>query len=146
MIDNNVQYLILTYISPATMTLVWNVKIVITAVLYRMVLKRKLSKLKWAAVILLFAGVMTTQSAKVKELHLGAKQSSPLAIGLGLCIVGAFTTSLAGVYSEWTLKTRTQQPFLLQNAQLYAVRAQRERERRSLCLVACREQPPHGNL
>lgn len=70
MIDNNIQYLILTYINPATMSLVWNVKIVITAVLFKCVMKKQLGRLKWTAVLLLFVGVMTTQAARVETLHI----------------------------------------------------------------------------
>ena len=49
MIDNNIVYVILTYIDPATMSLVWNMKIVITALLFRFVLKRHFTRLRWIA-------------------------------------------------------------------------------------------------
>ena len=47
MIDNNIVYAILMYIDAAVMSIVWNCKIVITALLFRFVLKRQLSTLKW---------------------------------------------------------------------------------------------------
>lgn len=68
MLDNNIIYIILQYIDPATMSLLWNFKIVVTAVLFRFLLRRRLSQLKWYAVVLLFIGVITTQANALAEL------------------------------------------------------------------------------
>ena len=47
MVDNNIVFVIMTYIDAAVMSIVWNCKIVITALLFRFVLKRQLTTLKW---------------------------------------------------------------------------------------------------
>ncbi len=47
MVDNNIVFAILLYIDAAVMSIVWNCKIVITALLFRFVLKRRLTTLKW---------------------------------------------------------------------------------------------------
>ncbi len=61
MVDNNIVFAILTYIDAAVMSIVWNSKIVITALLFRFVLKRQMSTLKWLSVLLLFIAVVITQ-------------------------------------------------------------------------------------
>jgi hypothetical protein len=47
MLDNNIVFVILTKIDVTTLSVVWNVKIIITAVLFRLVMKRRLTTLKW---------------------------------------------------------------------------------------------------
>ena len=61
--------MILQYIGPATLSVVWNIKIIQIAVLFRIVLRRRLSLLKWIAVLLLFFGVIASQSSKIHVTH-----------------------------------------------------------------------------
>ena len=68
-IDNNLVFVILQYIDPATLSVVWNIKIIQVAIAFRIVLKRKLTLLKWIAVLLLFCGVVASQSSKIHVTH-----------------------------------------------------------------------------
>jgi solute carrier family 35 (UDP-sugar transporter), member A1/2/3 len=55
------QFFTLRYVDPATYQILGNLKIVTTGVLFRMVLKRKLSYLQWIALTLLMIGATTSQ-------------------------------------------------------------------------------------
>jgi UDP-sugar transporter A1/2/3 len=127
-IDNNIIFVILEYLDPATYSILWNTKIVSTAILFRVILRRRLSVLKWISIILLFIGVLTSQSGKVDKMAY-AKKHQDLAVlyadpsyylGVLLCVIASTISSAAGVYSEWILKRQMEQNFFLQNGQLYA--------------------------
>jgi UDP-sugar transporter A1/2/3 len=124
MVDNNLGFVILRYIDPATQSLLWNIKIVQTALLFRFVLGRRLTLLKWLCIGLLFCGIVGSQSAKIH----GKASSGSLApwdaiksylVGVGLVILGTSITSLAGIYTEWVLKRNSQINFFKQQVLLY---------------------------
>ena len=58
---NNVQFMTLKYVDPATYQILGNLKIVTTGVLFRVMLKRQLNKLQWMALGLLMIGATTSQ-------------------------------------------------------------------------------------
>ena len=70
MFDNNLIFVILRYVDPPTVSILWNVKIVITALLFRLTFKKAFSRQKWMAVLLLLVGCVTTQADKVRA-HAG---------------------------------------------------------------------------
>merc|ERR1712032_532995 len=57
-IANVVMFVTVGTISPGEIMLLWNLKIVSTAVLMRIFLKRKLNKFKWIAIVTLMLGVL----------------------------------------------------------------------------------------
>jgi UDP-sugar transporter A1/2/3 len=61
LIHNNVQFATLTYVDTSTYQIMGNLKIVTTGILFRLFLKRKLSKLQWMAIGLLAVGTTTSQ-------------------------------------------------------------------------------------
>ena len=65
MVDNNLAFIILEYIDPATLSLVWNVKILQTAFLFRFFLGRRMTVLRWCSVLMLFFGIVGSQSSKI---------------------------------------------------------------------------------
>eukprot|EP01138_Halocafeteria_seosinensis_P001980 gb/GECG01002028.1/.p1 GENE.gb/GECG01002028.1/~~gb/GECG01002028.1/.p1 ORF type:complete len:409 (+),score=23.02 gb/GECG01002028.1/:1-1227(+) len=124
MVDNNLMYVILIFIAPATQQLLWNVKIIWTAVLFRFFLKRILTRLQWGALLLLLVGVITTQSSKF--LHEDGKQevmtaeTHDLLVGASLVLIGSFFSSLAAVYTEYVLKSQsTGNDFWERNINMY---------------------------
>jgi drug/metabolite transporter (DMT)-like permease len=127
-IDNNIIFVILEYLDPATYSILWNTKIVSTAILFRIILRRRLSVLKWISIILLFIGVLTSQSGKVDKMAYAKKHQDLAAlyadpsyyVGVLLCVIASTISSAAGVYSEWIMKRQMEQNFFLQNGQLYA--------------------------
>lgn len=55
------QFWTLKYVDPATYQILGNLKIVTTGVLFRLLLRRRLSTLQWIALALLMIGATTSQ-------------------------------------------------------------------------------------
>lgn len=130
MIDNNLMYYILLYMNPATLSIVWNIRIVTTALMFQFILKKKLSKLKWTAIVLLLLGVVTSASNKhflnnAEDGEGEGKQEeasssfSDFTIGMLLVLIGVNISSAAGIYTEWAMKRRVDDSIFLQNVHLY---------------------------
>uniref|UniRef100_A0AAV1VB47 Uncharacterized protein n=1 Tax=Peronospora matthiolae TaxID=2874970 RepID=A0AAV1VB47_9STRA len=124
-----------------TLAVLWNLKIVVTAVLVRFVLKRKLSELQHIALLLLVVGVLTSQSSHLrvkdqedvmteesskKEMLMTrdsfAADTSTRDFGPGvlLVLVGVTLSSCASVFTEWAFKRKSECPFLWQSLQMYS--------------------------
>ena len=138
-IDNNLNYVILRFMDATTLAVLWNLKIVVTAVLFRFVLKRTLSELRKIAIVLLLVGVLTSQSTHLRAqgdvlnpLKSGRNETQPVdalaadastrhfGLGVLLVLVGVTLSSCASVFTEWTFKRKSDCPFLWQNLQMYA--------------------------
>ncbi|KAF9618699.1 hypothetical protein IFM89_002394 [Coptis chinensis] len=61
LVKNLLQYYIFAYVDAPSYQILKNLNIISTGVLYRIILKRKLSEIQWAAFILLCAGCTTAQ-------------------------------------------------------------------------------------
>ena len=112
-LHNNIQFLFLKYVDPATYQILGNLKIVTTGLLFRVFLKRRLSKLKWIALVMLLVGATTSQIGGCD----GHALSAPVA-GYFFGILSAFMSAFAAVYSEYIMK-RNNDSLYWQNAQLY---------------------------
>lgn len=134
MIDNNLTYVILRFVDPATLSVLWNLKILTTAVLFRFVLKRRLSEIRKIAIALLLLGVVTSQSDHLKKEHpagmkaMGddaavaaddSEKPENVVFGIALVLVAVTISSCASVFTEWAFKRKGSCSFLWQNAQLY---------------------------
>lgn len=143
MIDNNLTYVILRFVDPATLSVLWNLKILTTAVLFRFVLKRRLSEIRKIAIALLLLGVVTSQSDHIKATQpadpAGKNGTSAMAMDMGggkddmdtdqspqgllfglvLVLVAVTISSCASVFTEWAFKRKGSCSFLWQNLQLY---------------------------
>ncbi|KAL2478710.1 CMP-sialic acid transporter 1 [Forsythia ovata] len=107
---------------PPKMTTEWksimgNLKIVTTGILFRMFLKRKLSNLQWMAIILLAVGTTTSQVKGCGETTCDSLFSAPIQ-GYMLGILSACLSALAGVYTEFLMK-KNNDSLYWQNVQLY---------------------------
>ncbi|KAK4483514.1 hypothetical protein RD792_010711 [Penstemon davidsonii] len=78
LIHNNVQFATLTYVDTSTYQIMGNLKIVTTAILFRLFLKRKLSTLQWMAIVLLAIGTTTSQVKGCGEASCDSVFSSPI--------------------------------------------------------------------
>ncbi|OEL16939.1 CMP-sialic acid transporter 1 [Dichanthelium oligosanthes] len=103
LIHNNVQFATLTYVDPSTYQIMGNLKIVTTGILFRLVLKRKLSNLQWMAIVLLAVGTTTSQVKGCGDAPCDSLFSAPLQ-GYMLGILSACLSALAGVYTEYLMK------------------------------------------
>lgn len=111
---NNVQFLTLKYVDPSTYQILGNLKIVTTGLLFRVFLKRKLTKLQWWALILLMVGATVSQISGC-----GDKTFSAPWEGYALGLLSATLSATAGVYTEYIMK-QNDDSLYWQNVQLYS--------------------------
>ncbi|EQC41229.1 hypothetical protein SDRG_01204 [Saprolegnia diclina VS20] len=132
-IDNNLAFVILRFIDPATLSILWNLKILTTAALFRFVLGHKLGKLQVIALMLLVLGVITSQSNHA--VHRGVQrvvngttsmaaveldERTKFMLGIALVALGCTISSFAGILSEYALKKHPATPFFVQNGYMYS--------------------------
>ena len=111
-VNNNIFLIALRYAPPGLWVLLIQSRIVLTAVVYRVILGRNISTNKWLSVIVLTVGVVMSQ---VKG-DMSGMVVSPAAIGLALfSSVISVTTS---IYVELLLKEHPS-PFYEQQTQMY---------------------------
>eukprot|EP01006_Ploeotia_vitrea_P006605 TRINITY_DN14058_c0_g1_i1.p1 TRINITY_DN14058_c0_g1~~TRINITY_DN14058_c0_g1_i1.p1 ORF type:complete len:528 (-),score=40.66 TRINITY_DN14058_c0_g1_i1:406-1989(-) len=65
LIDNNLFYVVVELIGPVKYHLFNNVKTLVTAILFRTFLKRKLSGNQWVALLILMTGILVTQQGEI---------------------------------------------------------------------------------
>lgn len=109
-ISNNCMFYIIRDLGPSTFQVTNNLKILTTGVLLRIFLGRKLSWLKWKALMILAIGSMVTQlKATVSD---AGQQKTPPSSGNGtarayiIVSVNAFAAGAGGVFSEKLLKSK----------------------------------------
>ncbi|KAL5105972.1 hypothetical protein TcWFU_010072 [Taenia crassiceps] len=119
-VTNNIAFFIQMEMDPATYQVLGNFKILSTAVLFRLIIRRPISHRQWFALsLLLVAGIIngmtnydesTTNASSV--LHITLKGIVMISI---YCTVSGF----ASVYTEYVLKKRVRMSLNVQNATLY---------------------------
>ncbi|KAL7207117.1 hypothetical protein ACSBR2_019748 [Camellia fascicularis] len=114
LIKNLLQYYIFAYVDAPGYQILKNLNIISTGVLYRIILKRKLSEIQWAAFILLCAGCTTAQLNPSSDRVL----QTPFE-GWVMAIVMALLSGFAGVYTEAIIKKRPSRNINVQNFWLY---------------------------
>ncbi|XP_042953984.1 LOW QUALITY PROTEIN: CMP-sialic acid transporter 1-like [Carya illinoinensis] len=117
LVHNNVQFATLTYVDTSTYQIMGNLKIVTTALLFRLFLRRKLSNIQWMAICLLAVGTTTSQIKGCGEASCDSLFSAPIQ-GYMLGILSACLSALAGVYTEFLMK-KNNDSLYWQNVQLY---------------------------
>jgi solute carrier family 35 (UDP-sugar transporter), member A1/2/3 len=115
-------------LDPATVSVVWNLKIVATALLLRFAMGKLLSWRQWIAIMVLTAGVLTTQAGSLsavapehgstKVVAAAEKEQSRHIVGIMLCLVSIGINTGANVTCEYLFK-RTRGSQYAQYARLY---------------------------
>nr|POF27544.1 cmp-sialic acid transporter 2 [Quercus suber] len=100
LVKNLLQYYILEHVDAPVYQILKNLNIISTGVLYRIILKKKLSNIQWAAFILLYVGCSTTQLKTNSDDVL----QTPVE-GWLMAIVMALLSGFAGVYTEAIMKS-----------------------------------------
>ncbi|XP_073037843.1 CMP-sialic acid transporter 4-like [Primulina eburnea] len=114
LIKNLLQYYIFAYVDAPGYQILKNLNIISTGVLYRIMLKRKLSEIQWAAFILLCAGCTTAQlNSKSDQV-----MQTPFQ-GWLMAVIMALLSGFAGVYTEAIVKKRPSRNINVQNVWLY---------------------------
>ncbi|XP_052234225.1 UDP-galactose translocator-like [Dreissena polymorpha] len=117
MLQNNLIFIAVSNLDAAVFQVTYQLKILTTAVLSVIMLKKVLSRIQWGALVILFVGVSVVQlqpedTHKVKV----TVDQNPL-VGLAAVITACVMSGFAGVYFEKILKG-TQQSVWLRNVQL----------------------------
>ncbi|VVB06242.1 unnamed protein product [Arabis nemorensis] len=117
-INNYLKFTMQLYFNPATVKMLSNLKVLVIAVLLKMIMKRRFSIIQWEALALLLIGISVNQLRSLPE---GATAIGiPLATGAYVCTVIFITVpSMASVFNEYALKSQYDTSIYLQNLFLY---------------------------
>ncbi|KAI7727999.1 hypothetical protein M8C21_006066, partial [Ambrosia artemisiifolia] len=117
-INNYLKFIMQLYFNPATVKMLSNLKVLVIAVLLKIIMKRRFSIIQWEALALLLIGISLNQINSLPD--------GPSAMGLPVAM-GAYiytfifvtVPSLASVFNEYALKSQYDTSIYLQNLFLY---------------------------
>lgn len=113
-INNFLVFVILEYVDMTTFQLLGQLKIVFTGLLFRIVLRRRLSDYQWLAIWQLACGATVSQIPTSEP----QKTNAPF-FGVVLSVVSCCLSALAGIYNEKIMKDKASVSIHWQNLQLY---------------------------
>mmetsp|Transcript_11655 Transcript_11655/g.13858 ORF Transcript_11655/g.13858 Transcript_11655/m.13858 type:complete len:365 (+) Transcript_11655:333-1427(+) len=113
-ITNNVNFLILRELSPVAFQILANMKIIITAVVFRLMMKADIKPLQWRMVLVLSAASIISQLGACN----GSYGFQGSLLGYSLKLMNCTFTALATVYNEKFMKENNDS-IHFQNLQLY---------------------------
>ena len=105
--QNNILFVALANLEATLFQVLYQMKILFTAILMTLMLGRKLTVFKWISLGLLFSGVVLTQlgAQTPPSPDKGKVMEQSLALGIVACFGGALSSAFASVYFELALKT-----------------------------------------
>ncbi|GAB6018761.1 hypothetical protein CHUAL_000430 [Chamberlinius hualienensis] len=120
-VNNNMAVHMQVQMDPATFQILSNLKIMTTAVLYWLMIKRPLTAIQWISLLLLtVAGASHSYGSLVeKEGNSGHEQVFITWPGLILMVLYCIISGFAGVYCELILKKDQKMSLAMQNVVLY---------------------------
>ncbi|XRB13059.1 UDP-galactose transporter [Pseudoscourfieldia marina] len=144
LVDDNLQYGIYYYLKPSEATLWANVRVLTTAVVFRLLIGRELKYLQWISLLVLTVGLVLAHDSGGSHAHgdaltaltptpppppparvVAAQENESVAGFLGLnvghmlVLLVAVVGSFGNVFGERLLKRELEQSLHLQNAKLY---------------------------
>ncbi|KAK4266501.1 hypothetical protein QN277_027408 [Acacia crassicarpa] len=117
-INNYLKFIMQLYFNPATVKMLSNLKVLVIAILLKMIMKRRFSVIQWEALALLLIGISVNQLKSFPD----GSTALGLPITMGAYVYTCiFVTvpSLASVYNEYALKSQYDTSIYLQNLFLY---------------------------
>ncbi|KAK2459188.1 CMP-sialic acid transporter 3 [Trifolium repens] len=117
-INNYLKFVMQLYFNPATVKMLSNLKVLVIALLLKVVMKRRFSIIQWEALALLLIGISVNQLRSLPEgtTALGL----PVTMGAYLyTFIFVTVPSMASVYNEYALKSQYDTSIYLQNLFLY---------------------------
>ncbi|TKR60718.1 hypothetical protein L596_027921 [Steinernema carpocapsae] len=117
-LQNNLYYIALSNLEPTTFCAFYQLKILTTALMFRILLNKPLSPTQWMALVLLVVGVTDVQMQYQPPNPGKAIENST--IGFVSVIAMCFTSAFAGVYLEKVLKNSEANVFV-QNIRIASV-------------------------
>eukprot|EP01062_Namystynia_karyoxenos_P073620 TRINITY_DN70426_c0_g1_i1.p1 TRINITY_DN70426_c0_g1~~TRINITY_DN70426_c0_g1_i1.p1 ORF type:complete len:451 (+),score=154.04 TRINITY_DN70426_c0_g1_i1:200-1552(+) len=104
-LQNNLQYTAASNLDPAVFQVLYQSKLVTTALMYVVFMKKSLSGLQWFAVVLLTTGVVLVQLAGSATSAKARRTPGESAmIGCGAVVIACLTSAAAGLYLEHLVK------------------------------------------
>ncbi|KAA8538802.1 hypothetical protein F0562_025494 [Nyssa sinensis] len=117
-VNNYLKFIMQLYFNPATVKMLSNLKVLVIAVLLKIIMRRRFSIIQWEALALLLIGISVNQLRSLPEgtTALGL----PVETGAYLyTLIFVTVPSLASVYNEYALKSQFETSIYLQNLFLY---------------------------
>lgn len=103
LIQNNLQYVAVSNLEAATYQVTYQLKILSTAIMAVLLLKKRIAPNKWFALFLLTAGVATVQLSAMPS-NSDPSPNVNVSVGLTATLLACGCSGLAGVYFEMILK------------------------------------------
>ncbi|KAI7739009.1 hypothetical protein M8C21_030542 [Ambrosia artemisiifolia] len=117
-INNYLKFTMQLYFNPATVKMLSNLKVLVIAVLLKIVMKRRFSIIQWEALALLLIGISINQMRSLPE----GSTAMGLPVAMGAYIytfVFVTVPSMASVFNEYALKSQYDTSIYMQNLFLY---------------------------
>ncbi|KAH8501285.1 hypothetical protein H0E87_016195 [Populus deltoides] len=112
-ISNYLKFIMQLYFNPATVKMLGNLKVLVIAVLLKMIMKRRFSIIQWEALALLLIGISVNQLRTLPEGS--SAMGLPVATGAYLyTLIFVSVPSFASVYNEYALKSQFETSIYLQ--------------------------------
>ncbi|XP_047954739.1 CMP-sialic acid transporter 4-like isoform X1 [Salvia hispanica] len=117
-INNYLKFIMQLYFNPATVKMLSNLKVLVIAVLLKVVMKRRFSIIQWEALALLLIGISINQLKSLPE------NTADLALPVTTTayvytLIFVTVPSMASVFNEYALKSQYDTSIYLQNLFLY---------------------------
>ncbi|KAK2972115.1 hypothetical protein RJ640_013849 [Escallonia rubra] len=117
-INNYLKFTMQLYFNPATVKMLSNLKVLVIAVLLKIVMKRRFSIIQWEALALLLIGISINQLRSLPEGT--SAMGLPVATGAYIyTMIFVTVPSMASVFNEYALKSQYDTSIYLQNLFLY---------------------------
>ncbi|KAG7025283.1 CMP-sialic acid transporter 2, partial [Cucurbita argyrosperma subsp. argyrosperma] len=117
-INNYLKFTMQLYFNPATVKMLSNLKVLVIAVLLKIIMRRRFSVIQWEALALLLIGISVNQLRSLPE----GTTNLGLTVSMGAYVytlIFVTVPSLASVYNEYALKSQYDTSIYLQNLFLY---------------------------
>ncbi|XP_042437875.1 CMP-sialic acid transporter 4-like [Zingiber officinale] len=117
-INNYLKFIMQLYFNPATVKMLSNMKVLVIAILLKIIMRRRFSIIQWEALALLLIGISVNQLKSLPE--------GSMAMGFPVTMIAYVYTlvfitvpSMASVFNEYALKSQFDTSIYLQNLFLY---------------------------
>ncbi|KAL4609823.1 hypothetical protein ACB092_08G008700 [Castanea dentata] len=117
-INNYLKFVMQLYFNPATVKMLSNLKVLVIAILLKIIMKRQFSIIQWEALALLLIGISVNQLKSLPE----GTTALGLPVGTGAylyTLIFVTVPSMASVFNEYALKSQFETSIYLQNLFLY---------------------------
>lgn len=122
MITDNLSFILLTFLDPATLNVLWNSKVIWTATLMYFALGVTLTRVQITALVMLTLSLVVCEIPHLAEVGAATEhpeEASPFAMGFILTLMGTLVVSGGNVTCEWLMKKDKDETLFWQNFQLY---------------------------